>query len=297
MPLSRRVRACRIMHGDHHGQHAARFEGAQETRHGGERSPRRPPAASRVAPPGSGIPHGALPKATSGHPPPSRGDNREPPGIRLSGETRSDGGDCPCAGPSQRWEPELPVTRTLSMQDWPRSEHVSTHLPYSQQVLELFETHYDRLYCHARGVLPPAEAEDVCQRAFLALLDLEKSERMPPSPDSLDRIASELIERRCAPSRRIWGAVSQARSEAGTEARETRGRLNGSGPGPEELQRLEHELRHLPSEQRRAIRLVIGEGFTEEDASHLMGVPTTTVIQRKQRGLQKLHERIHAPTS
>jgi RNA polymerase sigma-70 factor (ECF subfamily) len=159
----------------------------------------------------------------------------------------------------------------------------------ANQVLELFDAYYKRVYCFTRKSLAPSAAEDIAQEVFTRLLTVNALEDKTISSSYLIKIADNLIKRRYNKDQRKNQYIDSQREEAIRDLRKHR---------KEESQWSNSEitkaLSMLPSHERDAVRLVVCEGLSYEEASASLGVPVSTVNNWKYRGINKLKQ--HAET-
>jgi RNA polymerase sigma-70 factor (ECF subfamily) len=152
-------------------------------------------------------------------------------------------------------------------------------------VLDLFELYYHRVYCFSRRSLPADAAEDIAQEVFTRLLKLERLPELTVSVSYLIKIADNLIKRRYNKNQRFNRFLECAEDLAPT----TVGR---KAPMVEvDRDELDRHLAHLSPREADAVRLVICEGLSYQEAAASMGVPVSTVNNWKYRGLQKLKDK------
>lgn len=152
-------------------------------------------------------------------------------------------------------------------------------------VLELFDAYYKRVYCFTRKSLAPSAAEDIAQEVFTRLLQVKALEDKTITSSYLIKIADNLIKRRYNKDQRKNRYIDSQREEAIRDLR---------GYSKEQSQWSNNEiteaLNNLPSHERDAVRLVVCEGLSYEEASASLGVPASTVNNWKYRGINKLKE-------
>ena len=150
-------------------------------------------------------------------------------------------------------------------------------------VLELFEAYYKRVYCFSRKSLAPSAAEDIAQEVFTRLLQVRSLEEKTITSSYLIKIADNLIKRGYNKNQRKNRYIDSQREEAIRDIRRHK---------PTEAKWSNHEiteaLASLPTHERDAVRLVICEGLSYEEASASLGVPVSTVNNWKYRGINKL---------
>lgn len=152
-------------------------------------------------------------------------------------------------------------------------------------VLDLFEQYYHRVYCFSRRSLPAEAAEDISQEVFTRLLKLERLPQLQVNVSYLIKIADNLIKRRYNKNQRFNRFLESAEELApATAKRDT--------PVVEiDRAELQRHFAHLTPREADAVRLVVCEGLSYQEAAASMGVPVSTVNNWKYRGLQKLKEK------
>lgn len=152
-------------------------------------------------------------------------------------------------------------------------------------VLELFEAYYKRVYCFSRKSLAPSAAEDIAQEVFTRLLQVRALEEKTITSSYLIKIADNLIKRGYNKNQRKNRYIDSQREEAIRDVRRHK---------PTDAKWSNHEiteaLASLPTHERDAVRLVVCEGLSYEEASASLGVPVSTVNNWKYRGVNKLKE-------
>jgi RNA polymerase sigma-70 factor (ECF subfamily) len=154
----------------------------------------------------------------------------------------------------------------------------------SDLVLDLFEQYYERVYCFVRRSLPADQAEDVAQEVFIRLMEHKNLESLTLQVSYLLKIADNLIKRRYSRNRRFARYLESA-------GRRTELDLDGEDSsmipvlGAEEL---EDAMGSLTCVERDAVRLIVCQGMSYEDAARSLGVSVSTINNWKYRGLQKL---------
>ena len=150
-------------------------------------------------------------------------------------------------------------------------------------VLELFDAYYKRVYCFTRKSLAPCAAEDIAQEVFTRLLQVRALEEKTITSSYLIKIADNLIKRRYNKDQRKNQYIDSQREEAIRDLRNLRNEQ------PQWSSKdISEALASLPSHERDAVRLVICEGLSYEEASVSLGVPVSTVNNWKYRGVNKL---------
>ena len=152
-------------------------------------------------------------------------------------------------------------------------------------VLKLFEAYYKRVYCFSRKSLAPSAAEDIAQEVFTRLLQVRSLEEKTITSSYLIKIADNLIKRGYNKNQRKNRYIDSQREEAIRDVRRHK---------PTDARWSNHEiteaLASLPTHERDAVRLVVCEGLSYEEASASLGVPVSTVNNWKYRGVNKLKE-------
>ncbi|MDG2476716.1 MAG: RNA polymerase sigma factor [Phycisphaerales bacterium] len=154
-------------------------------------------------------------------------------------------------------------------------------------VLDLFEQYYTRIFCFARKSLPAESAEDIAQEVFSRLLQLKHLEELDViSVSYLIKIADNLIKRRYNRGQRFNRFLEAAHAEP--RDRRTTGSISDTTPGLDRV--LTNQLNQLPPSEREAVRLVVCNGLSYQEAAESLGVPVSTVNNWKYRGLQRLKD-------
>ncbi|MDP7007971.1 MAG: sigma-70 family RNA polymerase sigma factor [Phycisphaerales bacterium] len=154
----------------------------------------------------------------------------------------------------------------------------------ANRVLELFDSYYKRVFCFARKSLTNNAAEDIAQEVFTRLLQVKDLEQKEISSSYLIKIADNLIKRRYNKEQRKNRFIDSQREDA---IRDLRRHADKEEPqwSPAEITKA---LASLPSHERDAVRLVVCEGLSYDEASASLGVPVSTVNNWKYRGINKL---------
>ena len=151
-------------------------------------------------------------------------------------------------------------------------------------VLDLFEQYYHRVYCFSRRSLPADSAEDIAQEVFTRL-QAGKLPELTISVSYLIKIADNLIKRRYNKNQRFNRFLESAEELAPAT-------VNRQVPEVEiDRNELNRHLEHLCPKEADAVRLVVCEGLSYQEAAASMGVPVSTVNNWKYRGLKKLKDR------
>ncbi|MBC8203694.1 MAG: sigma-70 family RNA polymerase sigma factor [Planctomycetes bacterium] len=155
----------------------------------------------------------------------------------------------------------------------------------ANRVLHLFDAYYKRVFCFARKSLATGAAEDIAQEVFTRLLQVKDLENKEVSSSYLIKIADNLIKRRYNKNQRKNRFIDSQREEAVRD-------LRHYSPSSEDQQwssmEITKALDTLPSHERDAVRLVVCEGLSYDEASASLGVPVSTVNNWKYRGINKL---------
>ena len=161
---------------------------------------------------------------------------------------------------------------------------MSNSVSRAQIVLDLFEDYYERVFCFAKRSLPPEQAEDIAQEVFVRLLELKNLENLELSVSYLLKIADNLIKRSYGRAQRFTRYVKATRPDAEIEV------FEDWVHRPLTDDQIVAGLERLPSHEQDAIRLIICESMSYEQASQSLGVEVSTVNNWKYRGLQKLQQ-------
>jgi len=166
-------------------------------------------------------------------------------------------------------------------------EHTPITNDRANRVLELFDAYYKRVYCFARKSLTTGAAEDIAQEVFTRLLQVKDLEEKDISSSYLIKIADNLIKRRYNKNQRKNRFIDSQREEAVRDLRH----YSPSEGQQWSSQEITKALESLPIHERDAVRLVVCEGLSYEEASASLGVPVSTVNNWKYRGINKLKAR------
>ena len=154
----------------------------------------------------------------------------------------------------------------------------------ANRVLHLFDAYYKRVFCFARKSLAPGAAEDIAQEVFIRLLQVRDLENKEVSSSYLIKIADNLIKRRYNKNQRKNRYIDAQREEAVCDLRHYSPEKDQAWSSME----ISKALDTLPSHERDAVRLVVCEGLSYDEASASLGVPVSTVNNWKYRGINKL---------
>ena len=167
---------------------------------------------------------------------------------------------------------------------------MSIAIERSEQVLELFDKYYDRVYAFARKSAGPTVAEDVAQEVFVRLMQHPRLEELTISISYLLKIAHNLLRRRHTRGTRLREIlddevrpreINRMSFTHASQARDGRGEL------------VAEALNQLSSEEQDAIRMIVCEGRSYAHAANSLGVSVTTINNWKHRGLKKLRGHVY----
>ncbi len=153
-------------------------------------------------------------------------------------------------------------------------------------VLGLFETGYERVYRFARRSVDASTAEEVAQEVFVRLLAHADLENKSLSVSYLIKIADNLLKRRHRRAVRQREMTEDLARASGPCARAAAARE----PKDWGRTRIEAAFDRLSGQERDAVRLVVCEGLSYEDAARSLGVRVSTLNNWKYRGIQKLKD-------
>lgn len=160
-------------------------------------------------------------------------------------------------------------------------------------VNELFDAHYDRVYCFLRRMVSAERAEDLAQEVFFRLLKHSQLERVNVTTSYLLKIAENLVKNGYRRDMR--------RREITEDLRTTKIKETSPPPEADELEivdskRLSWAMEVLTANERSAITLIVCRGLSYQSASLALGVSITTINNWKHRGIAKLKERLNSKT-
>ena len=151
------------------------------------------------------------------------------------------------------------------------------------QCQRLYDAKAARIIMYGRALgLSHAEAEDVLQETFLAVLQLGTL------PDRLDHYCLKVFRNRALDHRRGW-LRRLARELESRRWFETAASDHREEPAM-------RRLAELPPEQREVITLKIWHEHTFEEIGGLLGISPNTAAARYRYGLQKLRNRLDGET-
>lgn len=157
-------------------------------------------------------------------------------------------------------------------------------------VLELFESCFDRVYGFARKHADAETSEEVAQEVFFRLLSLEDFENKELSVSYLIKIADNLLKRRYRRQER-WKRVGDQLSREALPANWAKTAPYNSSDEVESSS-VSTAMNNLSGGEREAVRLIVCEGLSYEDAARSLGVEVSTVNNWKHRGIQKLKQHV-----
>lgn len=157
-------------------------------------------------------------------------------------------------------------------------------------VLELFESCFDRIYGFVRKHADPETSEEVTQEVFFRLLSLEDFENKELSVSYLIKIADNLLKRRYRRHER-WKRVGDQLSRETLPANWAKA-APYSDSDEIEPANLSTAMSNLSGDEREAVRLIVCEGLSYEDAARSLGVEVSTINNWKHRGIQKLKQHV-----
>lgn len=160
----------------------------------------------------------------------------------------------------------------------------------ANRVLSLFKTYERRVYSFARQSLPPTQAEDVVQEVFVRLLEHPKLEQLEISAAYVIKIADNLIKRNYLRARklrevqdRLVQGMRMGRDD--DELVQITSRTNTASDARREA--IEQAYERLNDREQAALRFIVVQDLTYQDAANAMGVPVTTVNNWKHRAVTK----------
>ena len=163
------------------------------------------------------------------------------------------------------------------------------------QILDLFEKHYEDLYCHLRRFTTPRETEQLCREAFNELVSDDSIEPALPTREHLFQVSEKLLRERYRPLRRIAEAIRRLNSQEEWKPRKEQKQGSGRAPvATRLLRKMEREMKQLPSDLRQALILLIGQQVPPEEASMRMGVSEELIDKWATHGLRRLTQRMYS---
>ena len=155
-------------------------------------------------------------------------------------------------------------------------------------VLELFESCFERVYGFVRKTADPETAEEVAQDVFARLLFLQDFETKEITVSYLIKIADNLLKRRYRRQER-WARVGE---DLGRDSHPVQGAKAARHNLDVDDARVRAAMDRLSHDERAAVRLIVCEGLTYEDAARSLGVEVSTINNWKHRGIQKLKQHV-----
>ena len=158
-------------------------------------------------------------------------------------------------------------------------------------VLRLFDAYYNRVFAFTRRCAPNDVAEDITQEVFIRLLQHPRLEELELSVSYLIKVAHNLLRRRHARGSRLRELLETAVKDElvqkhGRPEQPTR---DIQPPGMENIN-LQEALTELSNEEREALKLIVQDGCSYQQAATALGVTVTTINNWKHRGLSKLRK-------
>lgn len=183
-----------------------------------------------------------------------------------------------------------PVQVTSDQAD---AELISRHIAGDREAFgELVRRHRDRLWAVALRTLgDPEEAADAVQDALLSAFRKAETFRGESAVTTwLHRIVvNACLDRARRSSARPTVPLTVEGSDArGVTFATAHAVTPDVAPGEDLRLEIAAALTHLPLEQRAALVLVDMQGFSVEEAAHILGVPAGTVKSRCSRGRARL---------
>jgi RNA polymerase sigma-70 factor (ECF subfamily) len=160
-------------------------------------------------------------------------------------------------------------------------------------VRDLFETCFDRVYGFVRKTADPETAEEVTQDVFARLLFVQDFESKEISVSYLIKIADNLLKRRFRRQER-WTRIGEDLGREQTLDQGAKAACQNPEAGDARVTAAMDRLSH---DERAAVRLIVCEGLSYEDAARSLGVEVSTINNWKHRGIQKLKQHVGAERS
>lgn len=163
------------------------------------------------------------------------------------------------------------------------------------QILDLFEKHYEELYCHLRRFTTPRETEQLCREAFNELISQDAGDQIVPTREHLFKVSERLLHERYRPLRRIADAITNMNSQDDWNTGKERQQQGRRSPvATRLLRKMEREMKQLPSDLRQALILLVGQQIPAEEASMRMGVSEELIDRWATHGLRRLTQRMYS---
>jgi len=156
-------------------------------------------------------------------------------------------------------------------------------------VLEMFESCFERVYGFVRKFADPETSEEVTQEVFCRLLSLQDFESKEISVSYLIKIADNLLKRRYRRQDR-WKKISEQLTREYSQV--TRAKAAHDSSNEIDPSRMSDAMDRLSGDEREAVRLIVCEGLSYEDAARSLGVEVSTINNWKHRGIQKLKHHV-----
>ena len=163
----------------------------------------------------------------------------------------------------------------------------ATRLTRARMVRDLFDAHYERVYCFLRRSVSAERAEDLAQEVFFRLLKHRHLERITVSSSYLIKIAENLVKNGYRRDVRLREVTENLRSKMRERSRPE---PKSGGELVIDSRKLEGALRKLTPNERSAITLIVCRGLSYQSASLALGVSITTINNWKHRGISKLKD-------
>jgi RNA polymerase sigma-70 factor (ECF subfamily) len=154
-------------------------------------------------------------------------------------------------------------------------------------IRELFELHYERVYCFLAKRMSSDRAEDFAQDVFIRLLKHGNLERVEVTASYLFKIADNLVKSSYIRDARRRELASNLRETVRVRSLDD---SSQNVPGLIESGKIHEAMAILTRNERSAITLVVCQGLSYEAAAVALGVNTTTLNNWKHRGVKKLRE-------
>jgi len=155
-------------------------------------------------------------------------------------------------------------------------------------VQDLFETCFERVYGFVRKTADPETAEEVAQDVFARLLFVQDFESKEITVSYLIKIADNLLKRRYRRQER-WTKVGES---LGRDSSPEQGAKAARHNSEADNARVTAAMDRLSHDERAAVRLIVCEGLSYEDAARSLGVEVSTINNWKHRGIQKLKQHV-----
>ena len=156
-------------------------------------------------------------------------------------------------------------------------------------VLRLFDAYYNRVFAFTRRCTTNDVAEDVTQEVFIRLLQHPRIEELDLSVSYLIKVAHNLLRRRHARGSRLRELLDSAVKD---ELIQRHGRperpIRDEDPRGLDSLNLQDAMGELSNDERDALKLIVQDGCSYQQAANALGVTVTTINNWKHRGLSKL---------